>query len=94
MRTYQIVKFWNLLGLKIDHQLNFNTPIDEIGKKPGQNDKKKSALKRPILVLYINTLRKKLELLVDTVTDNVDILLISESKLDESFPMGQLKSKI
>lgn len=35
----------------------------------------------------------KLELLVDIVTDNVDILLISESKLDESFPMGQLKIK-
>ena len=36
--------------------------------------------------LNINSLRNKFDLLRDIVEDNIDILLISETKLDESFP--------
>lgn len=39
--------------------------------------------------LNINSLRNKFEALKEIVKGNVDILMISETKLDESFPEGQ-----
>ena len=38
--------------------------------------------------LNINSLRNKFDLLSDIVKDNIDILLISETKIDESFPIS------
>ena len=55
-------------------------------------DVRKRNLKRIILGhLNINSIRKKFDLLVDQIKGNVDIMVISETKLDESFPNGQLK---
>ena len=39
--------------------------------------------------LNINSLRNKFELLTHQIKDNIDILMISETKLDESFPTSQ-----
>ena len=39
--------------------------------------------------ININSIRNKFENLVQQITNNVDILLISETKLDSSFPEGQ-----
>ena len=39
--------------------------------------------------LNINSVRNKFDFLADIVKDNVDILMISESKLDDSFPDSQ-----
>ena len=39
--------------------------------------------------LDINSLRNKFEILKETITSKVDILLISETKLDSSFPLNQ-----
>ena len=39
--------------------------------------------------LNINSLRNNIELLAQQIKDNVDILMISETKLDESFPTSQ-----
>ena len=41
--------------------------------------------------LNINSLRNTFDSLVDQIKGNVDILVISETKLDESFPVGQFK---
>ena len=41
--------------------------------------------------LNINSLRNKFDSLVDQIKGNIDILVISETKLDESFPVGQFK---
>ena len=41
--------------------------------------------------LNISSLRNKFDSLVDQIKGNVDILVISETKLDESFPVGQFK---
>ena len=41
--------------------------------------------------LKINSLTNKFDTLVDQIKGNVDILVISETKLDESFPVGQFK---
>ena len=37
----------------------------------------------------INSLRNKIEILVSSIAVNLDILVISETKLDESFPVSQ-----
>ena len=39
----------------------------------------------------INSLRNKLDTLVHQIKGNVDVLVMSETKLDESFPEGQFK---
>ena len=39
--------------------------------------------------IKINSLRNKFEMLKATITDKTDILLISETKLDSSFPVNQ-----
>ena len=41
--------------------------------------------------LNINSLRNKFDSLMNQIKGNVDILVISETKLDESFPVGQFK---
>ena len=47
-------------------------------------------LNRPIIAqLNINSIRNKFQLLEKKVRDNLDILLISETKLDDSFPYAQ-----
>ena len=62
------------------------------------NDDPKSLLKelktknreRPVIAhLNINFLDPKFEPLVDMIKDNVDILLVSETKLDDSYPEGR-----
>ena len=44
-----------------------------------------------IAQLNINSLRTKFESLVEILQSNVDILLISETKIDCSFPAGQFR---
>ena len=41
--------------------------------------------------LNINSLRNRFDALVDHIKRNVGILVISETKLDESFPEGQFE---
>ena len=41
--------------------------------------------------LNINSLRNKFEFLGEFIRDKVDVLMISEIKIDESFPLGQFK---
>ena len=44
----------------------------------------------PILAqINVNSIRNKFETLVSLVTSDIDILMISETKIDESFPLSQ-----
>ena len=43
--------------------------------------------------LNINSIRKKFDSLMEIITGNIDILMISETKLDGSFPKGQFLIK-
>ena len=55
-------------------------------------DVRKIILKRIILAhLNINSIRNKFNKLVDQIKGNVDIMVISKTKLDDSFPNGQFK---
>ena len=38
--------------------------------------------------LNVNSIRNKFDSLVDIIKDNIDILMISETKVDDSFPDG------
>ena len=38
--------------------------------------------------LNINSIRNKFDSLADIIKDNIDILMISETKVDDSFPDG------
>ena len=54
------------------------------------NDLKRSNFDRLIIGhLNVNSLRNKFEALKNVVTNKVDILLVSETKLDETFPTNQ-----
>ena len=44
-----------------------------------------------LLHLNINSLRNKFDIRTDQITGNVDVMVISEKKLDDSFPESQLK---
>ena len=48
-----------------------------------------NANKLVIDYLNINYLRNKFEFLNSLIKDNIDILMISETKLDQSFPTNQ-----
>ena len=39
--------------------------------------------------ININSIRNKFETLISLVTSDIDILMISETKIDESFPLSQ-----
>ena len=49
----------------------------------------KNVNKPMIAHLNINSLRNKFEFLISLSEDNIDVLMISETKLDESFPTNQ-----
>ena len=49
----------------------------------------KNVNKPMIAHLNINSLRNKFEFLISLSEDNLDVLMISETKLDESFPTNQ-----
>ena len=51
---------------------------------------RKDNLNKPIFAhLNINSIRNQSELLSEQIKDNVDALMISQSKIDDSFPAGQ-----
>ena len=62
-------------------------------KKPEENTNlnfiRKGNFNRFVLAhININSIRNKFDILVQKMTNNVDILIISETKLDNSFPKG------
>ena len=54
------------------------------------NDARGKNIKRPIIeLLSINSIKHKFYFLESEATNHLDILLISETKIDESFPLVQ-----
>ena len=50
--------------------------------------KKKNLSGNVIAYLNINSIRNKFEVLLEEIKGNVDIFVISETKIDDSFPIG------
>ena len=61
---------------------------DVVGNPDSRAIRKKNLNKLIIPHLNVNSLRNKLEFLKEQIHDNVDILMISESKIDAIFPIG------
>ena len=71
------------------NQVN-ETPSEETLKNDALNEIcKKSADCIIIVHLSINSIRSKLEMLREVIGNKTDILLVSETKLDDTFPMSQ-----
>ena len=51
--------------------------------------RKRNIDKTIVAHLSINCLRNKFDSLIGQITSNIDILTVLETKLDESFPIGQ-----
>ena len=62
---------------------------DVVGNPDLRAFRKKKLNKLIIEHLNVNSLRNKLEFLKEQIQDNIDILMISETKIDASFPIGQ-----
>ena len=74
--------------------LNDNTIMSrEISEaKSGLLETKKKHPNCPVLAhININSIRNKIESLSFTIANNVDMLIISETKLDDSFPTSQFE---
>ena len=69
----------------LTHELNLD-PYSNI-----ENIRSKNPNRLIIAQLNINSLRYKFDSLVEILRSNVDILLISETKTDSSFPTAQFK---
>ena len=69
----------------LTHKLNLD-PYSNI-----ENIRSKNPNRLIIAQLNINSLRYKFDSLVEILHSNVDILLISETKIDSSFPTAQFK---
>ena len=54
-----------------------------------QNLRKKNPNRIIISHLNINSIRNKIEMISDIIIGNIDIMLFSETKIDESFPSSQ-----
>ena len=69
---------------------------DEFNAKENRNLKfiRKGNFNRLVLAhININSIRNRFDNLVQQITNNVDILMISETKLDNSFPESQYLSQ-
>ena len=64
-----------------------NDDLDE--KSELKNLRLKNIGRLVIGYLNINSVRNKFEGLKDFVGDNIDILIVDETKIDNSFPKGQ-----
>ena len=69
----------------LTHKLNLD-PYSNI-----ENIRSKNPNRLIIANLNINSLRNKFDLLVEILHSNVNILLISKTKTDSSFPTAQFK---
>ena len=69
----------------LTHELNLDLSTNI------ENIRSKNPNRLIIAQLHINSLRYKFDSLVEILRSNVDILLISETKIDSSFPTAQFK---
>ena len=75
-----------------DYPDNSSTDFEDLSQVPSDSLKiiRKKNLNRIIIAeININSIRNKFEMLLSFIEDNIDILVIIETKLDKSFPTNQ-----
>ena len=73
-------------GCKPNFSLEYEKRID--AKTVLKSIRRENTNKLVFAHIDINSLRNKFELLVDQVKGNIDVLMISETKIDDSFPLA------
>ena len=56
-----------------------------------KNIKQKNANRVTIAQINVNSIRNKFDFLCEMIRGNIDILLITETKIDSSFPSAQFQ---
>ena len=80
----------NFQTRNIQERVSFTTVTTKDDFKTKLKDIKITNLNRIVISgMNINSTRNKFELLVEAVMGNVDILIVTETKTDESFPTSQ-----
>ena len=74
------------LDRDLSRKNNFTSPKEELN-----NLRLKNPNRLICAHLNINSVRNKFDLLSNIIKNNIDILMISETKLDSSFPNGQFQ---
>ena len=83
-----------LVNFSFDESLTGNVSSLEDIDDPQSilKDLKEKNLDRPVIAhLNINSVSSKFEPLMSMIKENLDFLLVTESKLDDTFPMGQFQ---
>ena len=77
-------------GMKYDERKNKlpSESVNSISVRSIRNALKRNSQRIILGHLNINPIKNKFDLLDDQIERNVDIMVISETKLDESFPNG------
>ena len=70
---------------------NLKEDLTESYKTNSEDIRKKNLRNIIIGQLNINSLRNKFDYLVEQIKAIIHVLIISETKLDESFPVGQFR---
>ena len=71
-------------------QVSITTVASKDGFKTKPKDMRIANLNRIVIPdININSIRNKFELLAEAVMENVDILIVTETKTDKSFPTSQ-----
>ena len=86
-------KVWQLLQSETQQSYKQQISLHEIDvANIGLKEmKRKSSYKLIVGHLNINSIRNKFEFLEDVINRNLDIILLLETKLDDSFPSVQFK---
>ena len=71
---------------------NVSVPDEKDDPQAILKELKGKNLERPVIAhLNINSISSKFEPLTSMIQENVDILLVTESRIDDTFPMGQFQ---
>ena len=75
---------WKIISVPYEESKSMNNPKDLLDNLRAKN------AERPIFAqLNINSIAPKFDYLVQLMNDNIDFLMVSETKIDESFPKTQ-----
>ena len=89
MLRYIERKEWSILCIDVNYNGDYLSVTPEKTNSDMysnlENIRNNSSKKIIIVHLNISSVRNKFDFLADIVKDNIDILMISESKLDDSF---------
>ena len=79
-------------NISLTGSINITTDLENVSTELSLNNLRSQNINRVIIAhININSIRNKFELLSALVMGKIDVLLVSESKIDKSFPDSQFE---